>query len=71
VREKPDYSAYSLFPYSSEVPDGPDVLFGSYQTATKEDLIACIPLRHVADRLVAEYFRNKAIAPSKMTYPQV
>jgi hypothetical protein len=40
----------------------PDILFGHYDRMSKQEILAAIPSRPIVDRLVAEYFSNKANA---------
>lgn len=42
----------------------PAILFGSYRSATREELLASLPPRQVVDQLVAYFFRHDIIATS-------
>lgn len=44
---------------------GPDLLFGRQRHATKQELLAALPLRQEADQLLAAYFVSMNTAPSK------
>lgn len=42
---------------------GPDLLFSSYKHATKQELLAALPLRSDADQLIVTYFASMDTAP--------
>jgi hypothetical protein len=52
-----DHNLNVLFP---EAGVEPDFLFGHYDRMSKQEILATIPSRPTIDRLVAEYFNNKA-----------
>lgn len=45
-------------------PHRPAILFGSYRSATREELLASLPPRQVVDQLVAYFFQHDLIATS-------
>lgn len=49
--------------------EGPSLLFGYHSHATKESILASIPQRPVADRLVSKYFKAKDMASSVIHGP--
>jgi len=46
--------------------DEPDILFGQYKCITKQQILSAFPPRAIVDRLVAEYFLNKGMAPGML-----
>jgi hypothetical protein len=54
-----DHNSNVLFP---EAGVEPDILFGHYDRMSKQEILATMPPRPTVDRLVAEYFNNKANA---------
>ncbi|CAO2658570.1 Nn.00g062930.m01.CDS01 [Neocucurbitaria sp. VM-36] len=48
---------------------GPDLLFGRQSHATKQELLAALPLRSEADQLINTYFASMDTAPSLMHRP--
>lgn len=63
--------ASSLYPPSDfyddsiRVADGPSVIFGSHKLATKQDILAALPVKSTADRLVANFFANLEYGPGE------
>lgn len=48
---------------------GPELLFGRYPHATKEELLAALPPRSEADRLINTFFVSMETHPSKSALP--
>lgn len=48
---------------------GPELLFGNTISAPKSDLIAALPARSVADRLISLYLNSKESTLGKFLYP--
>ncbi len=57
----------SIDPKIIQTSGEPDILFGSYNSLNSDQVLAAIPPKDVADRLVAEYFFHRAIAPGTFT----
>lgn len=49
--------------------DGPSVIFGSHKIATKQEILAALPVKSVADRMVANFFANLEYGPGKHSNP--
>ena len=45
--------------------EGPELLFGSNNYASKQDIIASVPARPIVDRLVSRYFNAMDMVPGK------
>lgn len=45
--------------------EGPELLFGSNNYASKQDILASVPARPIVDRLVNEYFKGMDMVPGK------
>jgi hypothetical protein len=48
---------------------GPELVFGHHKCVTKQEILAAMPARPVADRLVATYFASMDLASCMVTQP--
>lgn len=46
-----------------DIPNGPLLLYGANRQATREEILAAIPPRPVADRLLSDHFNSLEIIP--------
>jgi hypothetical protein len=47
--------------------EGPELLFGKNNNATKDELLAAMPARAVVDRLMSKFFNSMDMAPGDYT----
>jgi hypothetical protein len=68
LREHLDQIPTSTIPRDGVLDDvpGPELLFGRYPHATKEELLANLPPRSEADRLIDTFFVSMEAHPSKL-----
>lgn len=59
-------SSHAKDDFQPDVP-GPDLLFGRQRHATKQELLAALPLRSELDQLIGTYFASMDTAPSKQS----
>lgn len=73
LREHLDQIPTSITPRDEVLDDvpGPELLFGCHPHATKEELLAALPPRSEADRLVNTFFVSLETHPSKLVTPLI
>ena len=73
LREHLDQIPTSTFPRDEVLDEapGPELLFGRNSHATKEELLAALPPRSEADRLVDTFFVSMDTHPSKLATPLI
>ncbi|KAF1921750.1 fungal-specific transcription factor domain-containing protein [Ampelomyces quisqualis] len=71
LKEHLDHIPTSAHAQDNNVGDipGPDLLFGRQRHATKQELLAALPLRSEADQLVASFFVSMNTAPTLIHRP--
>lgn len=64
--EESHIAEHASHPFHSDL-SGPQLLYGNPQYATKEEILASVPVRPVADRLLSSFFNLFEMSPGEFS----
>lgn len=50
--------------------DGPSIIFGPPRAANKQDILAALPVKHIADRMITNFFAHMEYGPGEYRQQQ-